>query len=256
MSHYDDVTLALLALGEIDASADSGAHLAECSACRTEVASLAVIADTGRRVVAGDAPVSPSPEVWDRIVADVRRDDAAHDLHDERLEPADAGSAAVIDLDQARPVRRAPRRFGGIAAAAAVGLVVGSGATYLAARTTQSPAASDQAAVRVAALAPYDDPTASGQAVLRVSTPAQRTVTVNVKGLPSAPGMFYEVWLMDPKTSGLVAIGVLDSRGQGDFVVPAGLDLTAYSAIDVSQQPMNGSPLHSKNSAVRGSIAT
>jgi anti-sigma-K factor RskA len=110
--------------------------------------------------------------------------------------------------------------------------------------------------VTVAALQPVADPTATGQAVLRVASPTQRTVTVEVTGLPVEPGVFYEVWLMDPSNAHLVALGVLDAQGKGIYVVPAGLDLAKYSALDVSVQPMNGSPLHSSTSAVRGSIST
>ena len=44
--------------------------------------------------------------------------------------------------------------------------------------------------------------------------------------------------------------------GHGQFAVPAGLDLDAYSAVDVSLQPMNGSPLHSGDSPVRGELST
>jgi anti-sigma-K factor RskA len=83
----------------------------------------------------------------------------------------------------------------------------------------------------------------------------QRTVTLAVANLPSAPATFYEVWLMDPTDSRLVSLGVLGADGRGVYIVPPGLDLTQYSAVDVSLQPMNGSPEHSKNSAVRGTIS-
>jgi anti-sigma-K factor RskA len=144
-----------------------------------------------------------------------------------------------------------------LAAAAAVGIVVGAGSTYAFTRTTPPPAAATVPATEtVAALDPLDDPTASGRAVLQVTSPTQRTVTVMVTGLPRQPGTFYEVWLMDPSNAHLVALGVLDAKGQGSYIVPTGLDLSHYSAVDVSLQPMNGSPLHSSNSAVRGVIRT
>ena len=61
---------------------------------------------------------------------------------------------------------------------------------------------------------------------------------------------------MDPTTNGLVSLGDLSSNGRGAYVVPSGLDLAKYNAVDVSLQPMNGSPAHSSHSAVRGTIAT
>jgi anti-sigma-K factor RskA len=64
------------------------------------------------------------------------------------------------------------------------------------------------------------------------------------------------VWLMDPTDKNLVALGVLGVDGRGAYLVPAGLDLSHYTAVDVSLQPMNGSPLHSSVSAVRGIIQT
>jgi hypothetical protein len=36
--------------------------------------------------------------------------------------------------------------------------------------------------------------------------------------------------------------------------MPPGVDLANYSRIDVSLQPFNGSPLHSRTSVVRGSL--
>ena len=49
MSHYDDETLALLALGEAGVTPDADAHLAECPTCRAEVASLAGVVGVGDR---------------------------------------------------------------------------------------------------------------------------------------------------------------------------------------------------------------
>jgi anti-sigma-K factor RskA len=246
VSHYDEETLALLAIGESGVTNDDGAHLLTCEQCRAEVGSLRAVVTTGRAVSAGDRPVAPSPDVWDRITAGIRSE--ATDPGDEQPAPP------VVPLDERR--ERRPRRLWSLTAAAAVGIILGAGSTYALTRSTPAVSPGDQGQVTVAALDPLDDPTAKGDAVLRVSSPTQRTVTVSVQGLPTEPGAFYEVWLMDPSNAHLVALGVLDAAGKGSFVVPAGLDLSRYSAVDVSLQPMNGSPLHSSNSAVRGVIAT
>jgi anti-sigma-K factor RskA len=249
VSHLDDETLALLALGEHDAAPGAEAHLASCAQCRDALAAYGAVVDAGRRVETADFPTAPRPHVWDRVVAELHEPAAPTSVPPEQ-------PAAVVPLDERRDVRRAPvRRLAPVAAAAAVGLLVGVGATWALTRdSTPTPPAARTAQVTVAALRPVDDPTASGRAVLRVLSPTKRTVAVTVTGLPMPAGTFYEVWLMDPSDAHLVALGVLDSAGNGVYAVPPGLDLSAYSAVDVSLQPMNGSPLHSQNSAVRGSI--
>jgi hypothetical protein len=251
VSHYDDATLALLALGERGATQDAEAHLAACEHCRREVESLGAAAAVGRRVQPGDAPSSPAPEVWDRIVREL----------EEPVVPAAPSETAgatetVAPVAELRPRRSGWQRLLPLAAAAAVGIVVGSGGMYAVTQSSTPPPAAQPAAVATAALKPFDDPTARGTAVIRQASTAQRTVTVTVTGLPQRAGAFYEVWLMDPSNAHLVALGVLDSSGHGEFAVPTGLDLEAYSAVDVSLQPMNGSPLHSGDSPVRGELST
>jgi hypothetical protein len=240
------MTLALIALGESDVTDDGEQHLATCAHCRTEVEQLGTVVATGRSVTDADYPATPSAAVWDRILAEIG----------DGAEQTDAASSPVVVPMGGRRSGRRPARWAlSLAAAAAVGLIVGIGGTWSLTRSTTTPAASPSQ-VSVAVLKPVDEPGAQGTAVLSVASAGQRTVTVTVANLPTHPGTFYEVWLMDPVDSKLVALGVLGTGGHGDYVVPAGLDLTLYSAVDVSLQPMNGSPEHSSNSAVRGSIAT
>jgi hypothetical protein len=73
-----------------------------------------------------------------------------------------------------------------------------------------------------------------------------------VSGVPSDPG-FVEVWLLDAKTGGMVALGVLDGD-HGSFAVPPGLDLSAYDQVDVSKEPYDGDPAHSTESLARGRL--
>lgn len=247
MSHYDDATLALLALGEPGATPDSEAHLAVCEHCRREVESLGAAAAVGRRVQPGDVPTTPSPEVWDRIVAQLEQPAAGET-------PAVPGPVAPVA--ELKPAARGWRRVLPLAAAAAVGIIVGGGGMYAVTNEPAPPTVAQPPAVATASLKPYDDPAASGTAVIHQASTAQRTVTVTVTGLPQREGAFYEVWLMDPSNAHLVALGVLDSSGHGEFAVPPGLDLQSYSAVDVSLQPMNGSPLHSGDSPVRGELST
>ena len=252
MPHYDEMTLALIALGESDVTDDDEQHLATCAHCRAEVEQLGAVVATGRSVTPEDYPVTPSAAVWDRIHAEVGAD-ASDDVGDR--DDAIAGPT-VTRLDERRADRRRPHGALSLAAAAAVGLIVGIGGTWSVTRSTTPTPTASPSQVSVAVLKPVDEPAAQGTAVLSVASAGQRTITVTVANLPTQAGTFYEVWLMDPADSKLVALGVLGTGGHGDYVVPAGLDLTLYSAVDVSLQPMNGSPAHSSTSAVRGSIAT
>ena len=248
MSHYDQTTLALLALGETQATADNAAHLSTCTRCRAEVDQLSAVVATSRAIQDSDYPVAPPAAVWDRIVAEIHRDAPS---------PSDAPVAAVVPITSSRQRPQRSRWPLSLGAAAAVGLIVGVGGTWTLTQTTaptSQPTA--QAHVSVAALHPLDTPAASGTAVLRVLSADQRTVTVTVANLPTPPGTFYEVWLMDPANSHLLSLGVLGADGRGAYLVPPGLNLAQYTAVDVSLQPMNGSPQHSNHSAVRGIIPT
>jgi anti-sigma-K factor RskA len=242
------MTLALIALGESDVTDDGEQHLATCAHCRAEVDQLGAVVATSRSVTDEDYPATPSTAVWDRI-----RDEVGDDAADG--DPG-VGSPTVTELDTRRTGRRGDRWALSLAAAAAVGLIVGIGGTWSLTRSTTPTPTASPSQVSVAVLKPVDEPAAQGTAVLSVASAGQRTITVTVANLPTHAGTFYEVWLMDPTDSKLVALGVLGTGGHGDYVVPGGLDLTLYSAVDVSLQPMNGSPQHSSTSAVRGSIAT
>ena len=59
--------------------------------------------------------------------------------------------------------------------------------------------------------------------------------------------------LLEAKTGGMVSLGVLDGD-RGSYAVPPGLDLTAYDQVDVSREPYDGNPAHSKVSLARGRV--
>ena len=80
----------------------------------------------------------------------------------------------------------------------------------------------------------------------------RRHLQVDVDGLADAQG-FYEVWLLRPDLSGLQPLGT--TEGSGDFVVPDGLDLSSYSIVDISLEPLDGNPDHSGKSVLRGELS-
>lgn len=115
-------------------------------------------------------------------------------------------------------------------------------------------------AVLAAALTPIEGaPPASGDArVLDGSAEDGNPVlTVTVSGLPEVAG-YHGVWLIDADSGEMVSLGVLPGTttdGTGTFVVPAGLDLSTFDLVDVSDEPLDGDPTHSGVSLLRGVLA-
>ena len=106
--------------------------------------------------------------------------------------------------------------------------------------------------VGTASLVALPDHQGSGKAEI-IQTARGPELVVDVDSLTPADG-FYEVWLIDPKTFQMVGLGALNNNA-GRFPIPDGLDLSKYRVVDVSIEPYDGNPLHSKNSVVRGEIS-
>jgi hypothetical protein len=258
MAHYDRETLALLAMGESGVSTDRGAHLNTCVRCRHDVDQLAAVVATARQVSAQDQLQAPPDAVWQRIVDGIA--DPADAVQPElagaeSAAPTPAGPApfSVPMTSVARPARRRLNPAVLAAAAALVGLLIGAGTMFGVTRSNPTPPPAAAPATQIV-LHPLDAPAAHGTAVLDHSAGDQRILTVHVQGLPSVPGTFYEVWLMNATPQRLLSLGVLDSSHAGRFQIPAGLDLGRYPVVDISLQPFNGSPAHSGTSAVRGTL--
>ena len=78
---------------------------------------------------------------------------------------------------------------------------------------------------------------------------------VELSNLPdAATGTFYELWLIDSGVTKLISLGPV--RPDGRYVLPAGLDLSAYPVVDVSVEPIDGNTLHSGASILRGTLDT
>lgn len=113
---------------------------------------------------------------------------------------------------------------------------------------------------------PSSEPASSRVVLDAIGDPrAQGTVSMHSEGgnqvmvvstnLPrAARGHYYEVWLLDTATNGMVAVGVLPSNGQGEYTLPSAL-LRRYDAIDLSLQPDDGRIVHSSDSVLRAKYA-
>jgi hypothetical protein len=223
--HCAPEQLALAALAE-PLPADDAAHLASCSSCQADVASLRrpvdVLAVPSLRSTGAEVP--PPPRVWEAIAAAT-------------------GVAPTADVVELRP--RANRgRWLTLAAAVLVGGVVGGAVVALSPHD-------DGTVVAETALDPLAADDASGRAEVRDSDGA-RSLQVDLQA-PDLTDGYYEVWVMQPDAVRMVPVGVVH-RGDTVLPLPDGIDLSAYPVVDVSVEPMDGDPTHSGVSVARGSL--
>lgn len=226
--HCDQDELALMALGE-QVGPECAAHVAQCEQCAEELAAFRGVVLAGRASGGPDGLTSPPPQVWDRI---------AEQLATEPVPLA--------------PRRRAFPGWLGLVAATVAGVLLGAGIV-----TTVSSRSTPERTVASAQLAPLpDSPDRGGEADATLNrTDDGYTVTVTAKDMPGPEG-FYEVWLLDEKNSGLVALGTLSpGQRQATFPVPDGVDLQAFNAVDISDEPLDGNPGHSGATVMRGTLA-
>ena len=130
-------------------------------------------------------------------------------------------------------------------AAAAAAVLITTG-VVLAVNRTAAPVT-----LASARLEPLEQFTATGSATVTEASDGSRTIEVQLNKA-EARG-YQEVWLIAPDLSRLVSLGIMNSPS-GRFDVPAGLDLSGYPIVDVSDEPLDGNPAHSSVSIVRGTL--
>lgn len=206
--------------------------------------------------------VEPGADLEDRIMADVFAEaDALRTASPvvDRAGPSSvvdrAGGSPVVDLAGPSPVvdlaeRRARReartfrRFApkvvGVAAAVAIGMLLG--------RVRQSERRFDtQVALAATPLAPE----ASATVKARTEAAGVR-IELSAHDLPDPPpGSIYEAWVSDGTTR--VPIGTF-SKG-GDVVLWSGVALARYSTMTVTLEPLDGDASSSGKVVLRGTLA-
>lgn len=241
MSHLEHDRLVLLALGDETADAREADHVTACPPCRAQLEDLRVVATlSGETQEVRDLP--PAPErIWRAIEATVRPGTA-------RSIP----SQPAVGAEASR--RHDPRRFSRTVAfalaAAVVAVAATLGMTTLLDRDA-SPAVAARARLDRLAPAPSG---ARGEAEI-LATGGQSRLRMHVSGMPLQPG-FYEVWLLDPDSGGMIALGTMGQDAQALLPLPPGVDLREYRMIDVSAEDYDGNPAHSGRSMLRGSLTT
>ncbi|MCZ3390070.1 MAG: anti-sigma factor [Actinomycetia bacterium] len=252
--HAPDDLLALHAMGDSLPEA-MGRHVAACRQCQSELDQWSDVIATARSTTPEDAPGSPSAEVWQAITAELG-------LASMSPEPSASVSAAqvaqvatVVSIDKGR--RRWTTSW--LVAASVAGIVGGAvltagGVALNGSDPAPGPIAAPASPVIAStALAALPKHQGGGEAKI-VSTPNGKELVVDVSDLSTGEG-FYEVWLIDPETLQMIGLGAL-SHDAGRFPIPDGLDLARYTIVDVSLEPFDGDPVHSRDSVVRGELST
>ncbi len=238
--------LALHAMG--DPLPDAiGRHVAGCRQCQAELNQWSEVIDTARSTTADDVPRSPSPEVWQAITDELG-------LLSTAQEPSSSSApvAQVVSIDNRH--RRWPTSW--LVAASVAGILGGAlltagGVALNDSEPEPQPVAGPVvASTSLAALPKHEG---GGEAEI-VSTPNGKELVVDVSNLSTGDG-FYEVWLIDPETFQMIGLGAL-ANDAGRFPIPDGLDLSQYTVVDVSLEPFDGDPVHSRDSVVRGELST
>ena len=246
--HASPDLVGLLA-GEVgrDDTVAMGRHLRACRSCTGELIDL---------VVAHGALISAARADRELVAPSGRPDDdstttgAVVPLASE-LEPRER-ALSLLNLpsvhDEAQRTSGRRHRLVVVLASAAAVIVLGVlGAVSV--LTHLHP--STQPVVAQGSLQPLQAPRAATGLVTVLAEGTTRHMIVRTRDLAGLSSQnFYEVWLLDPATQKMLAVGVLPPSGNGDYEVTAGL-MAGYSAVDVSLQSDNGNPAHSQTSVLR-----
>ena len=221
MSHVDEDTIALLALGENVSTRDDD-HLRLSVSDQAKVDQLAAIVHSARAVTDEDKPVAPPEDLWDRIAMEIGSDE-----------------------QMSKPAASRGARMGWFALAAAVGLLAGSAGTAVVMNQSE-PAP----AIAQATLEPLPGKDSSGVAQV-LQTADGPTLVIDVPDLPEPDG-YYEVWMLTPEADSMMSIGVLGVGDVQEFSLPGGMDMESFPVVDISLEQFDGDVTHSTDSVVRG----
>jgi hypothetical protein len=259
VTHPDAETLALIALGE--AGHDRADHLGTCAACRNEVAALRRVVEIGRDSQDTRDLPPPPDAVWAGIAA------TAWPASRPRGERRRLAFPRSVRLPLPRPVRSAlpgsvrlslPRSVLTAALAAVVAVAVGIAGTLVVTRPDRTPSTA-RACGRVVyradlAALPLAPSGATGEARVLCDGPDRR-LHLHVSGLPLRAG-YYEVWLIDPDSLEMTAVGQLGDSGDVLLPLASTTDLRKYRAVDVSAEQYDNNQAHSGESLLRGRLTT
>jgi anti-sigma-K factor RskA len=244
MTHLNPDRLADRALGTDDPlTAAEEKHLYSCAECRDELAELSRIAELGRNPEHVAPQLVPTEAMWQSIRVQLATQSPA--TTEAAAEPA-SSSPTVTELPRRTP---RPRSWLLVAAAAVVGLIIGVGVTTVAVRDRVEVTSST-------ALEALPGQTGQGTAEL-VSDQGRPELRVQIDA-PPTPDRYREVWLINTDGQRMYTLGVLPNDGTASYPLPPELagQLQGFTIVDVSIEPYDGNPAHSRESQVRGTLPT
>lgn len=255
MPHLDPEQLSLLALYDDWQDEDSRQHLRTCSACAADYAALRRAVDAVKVSPDTSSLEAPGPHVWEGIH---RQLDLSPSLREDPLrateQPPAAEQAGTAEPAPPTPIQSRAKTRGTAAWWQRPGAWLGAAAaTILIAAATVWTLNRAPVPLAEAELAPLAQYSATGSAKVVEAADGSRTLEVRLSK-DEAQG-YQEVWLIAPDLSRLVSLGVMNSA-TGTFEVPAGLELTDFPIVDVSDEPVDGNPGHSSVSIVRGTLSS
>jgi anti-sigma-K factor RskA len=244
MTHLDPDRLADRALGNDDPlTAAEEKHLDGCAECRDELAQLSRIAELSRRPE--ELAQVPADAIWRSIQSQLASPAPAP----ARTEVAAEAAPSPPPLSE--PPRRTPRRRSWLlaAVAAVVGLIIGVGVTTVAIRDRVEVTSS-------IALEALPGQAGHGTAEL-VRDQGRPELRVQIDA-PLTPDRYREVWLINTDGQRMYPLGVLPNDGRASYPLPPALaeQLQGFTIVDVSIEPYDGNPAHSRESQVRGTLPT
>ena len=243
MTHLDPDRLADRALGTDPLTMAEEKHLDNCAECREELAQLSRIAELSRQPE--ELVPVPADAIWRSIQGQLASQEPAPGRTEVAAEPPPT-PPTVSELPHRTP---RPRSWLLAAAAAAVGLIIGIGVTTVAVR--------DRVEVTsTTALEALPGHTGQGTAEI-VRDQGRPELKVQIDA-PLTPDRYREVWLINTDGQRMYPIGVLPDDGKATYPLPPALaeQLQGFTIVDVSIEPYDGNPDHSRESQVRGTLPT
>lgn len=241
MAHLSPDRLADSALGIDDPlTAAEQNHLVSCAECRNELGELSRIANLGRQPEHVTPQLVPTDAIWQSVQAQLAGQPNAPAPTETSAEPPPSPPTIAQQ-------RRTPRRRSWfvVAAAAVLGLVIGAGITTVAVRDRVEVTSST-------ALEALPGQTGQGTAeLLRDRGRPELRVQIDA---PPSPDRYREVWLINTDGQRMYPLGVLPDDGRATYPLPPALagQLQGFNIVDVSIEPYDGNPAHSRESQVRG----
>jgi anti-sigma-K factor RskA len=244
MTHLDPDRLADWALGSDDPlTVAEEKHLDSCAECRDELAQLNRIAELSRHPE--ELAQVPADAIWRSVQGQLASQAPAPARTEVTAEPPPS-SPTVSELPR-RTSR--PRSWLLAATAAMIGLIIGVGVTTVAVRDRVEVSSST-------ALAALPGQTGQGTAEL-VRDQGRPELRVQIDA-PPTPDRYREVWLINTDGQRMYPLGVLPDDGRATYPLPPALagQLQGFTIVDVSIEPYDGNPAHSRESQVRGTLPT